>query len=318
MTVEYLIKACEVCEHGSAVAGFTQVVFEGGRLSAFNGLVQYQAPSGLTKEEHFAVSERRLALALRACGEDMKLSATKEFLRLKNGPLSIRVRRIEEGVADLERIMLPKSAASQKAGEIHAALCRVRPFVSSDASRLWSVSVLIKDGYAWATNNLALVRTPIPGFKGEMRIPAPMVDFICGMPSLGYWHIDDQRRIIFSYEKSLMRSPQSANEWPDVAKMFAKMPKKLPAIPSDMALAASTVGKFADRFATISKTQIESKQATIETDYEVEFAKGKGAYSTKLLTLILEHATHADFSFYPEPIFFRGDKLEGTAVGMKQ
>lgn len=315
--IEYIIKACEVCEHGSSVAGFTQIVFEGGRLSAFNGLLQYQAPSGLEKEERFAVSEKRLALALRSCGEDLKLSATKEFLRLKNGPLSIKVRRIEEGIADFERITIPKSAATQKAAELHAALRRIQPFISSDASRPWSVSVSVKKGYAWATNNLALVRTPVPGFKEEMRIPAPMVDFLCALPTLGYYHIDDKARLIFTHEKSLIRSPQGANEWPDTSKFFAKMPKKLPEIPKEMAEAANTVGKFADRFTSLSKTQIESKQAAMETEYDIDFSKGKGQYSAKLLTLILAHATHADFSFYPEPIFFKGDKLEGTAVGMR-
>lgn len=315
---EYLARACDICEHGSPVAGLSQIIFEAARLSAFNGLIQYQAPSALDPEEHFAVSEKRLAQALRSCGEDLKLTTTKEFLRLKNGPLTVRVRKIEGALVDLERIKMSKSAAKQPAAELHEALRRLQPFVSSDASRLWSVSVMVKDGYAWATNNLALVRTPVPSIKGTMRIPSQMVDFLCALPTLGFYEVDDKERLVFSYQKSLIRCPQSSSEWPDLSKFFAKMPKKLPEVPKELALAASTVGKFADRFTSISAKQVEAKQESIETEYEVEFAKGKGTYSAKLLSLILTYATHADFSFYPDPVFFRGEKLEGTAVGMAQ
>lgn len=316
--LDYLARACQVCEHGSSVAAMTQILFSSGRLSAFNGLVQFQAPSGLEDEEAFAVSEKRLAVVLRSCGENAKLSSTKEFLRLKQGPLTVRVRKLLTNLPDFEVITLPKSAASQKAEAIHAAIRRVRPFMSSDASRLWSISVLIRDGYAWATNNMSIVRTPLPEVSEEMRIPAPMVDLICELPSLGYYNIDAQNRLVFSYEKALMRCPQTTGEWPDMDKFFAKMPKTLPEVSPEMSEAARTVGKFADRFASITAKQIESRLDSIETDYEVDFAKGKGTYSAKLLSLILEHATHIDFSFYPEPIFFRGVDLEGSAVGMKK
>lgn len=316
--VDYLMTACDVCEHGSSVSNLTQIVFEGGRLSAFNGIIQYQAPSGLEASENFAVSEKKLLAALRACGDDMKLDTTKDFLRLKNGPLSIRVRKIEgEQLTSHERIKLDKRAANQKADELHAALRRVQPFISTDASRIWSVSAMVKGGYVWATNNMSLVRSPI-SIKHDMVIPAPMVDFLCALPSLGHYDIDDNGRLVFSFEKSLVRCPQSAAPWPDLSAFFAKMPKKLPEVPEDMATAASMVGKFADRFASVSSKQIESKQETIEATYDVDFAKGKGTYSAKLLTLVLAHATHIDFSYYPDPIFFKGEGIEGTAVGMKK
>lgn len=317
MTLEYLLRACELCEHGSAVAALRQVVFSNGRLTAFSGVVQYQAPSGLDPSENFAVSDDRLSVALRNCGEDFVLDTTKDFLRFKNGPLAIRVRKITEGFQNHERIAIPKSAAGQKTKNLHAALKRVQPFMSSDASRPWSVSVLLKDGYAWATNNLALVRSPID-LNLEMQIPAPTVDFLCSLPDLSHYHIDDQRRIIFMSGRTLMRSPQTSAPWPDLDKFFAKMPKKLEEIPPSMSVATRTVGKLADRFVSLSKKQVEARETALESDYEVDFAKGTGKYSAKLLTLILEHATHADFSFYPDPIFFRGELLEGTAVGMRE
>lgn len=315
----HLIRACELCEHGSASAALRQIVFSDGRVTAFNGILQYQALSGLEKEEKFAVTEQRLAVALRSCSEGVQLSATKEFLKLKNGPLTVKVRKVTENVAEHERIALPKTAAHQSAKELGLALRQVKPFVSTDASRPWSVSVLIKDGYAWATNNLALVRVPVDTGLPVMKIPAPTVDFLCSLPELGVYDLDANGRLTFStVDKALLRSPQAVADWPDVSKFFSKMPKDLPPLPAELSDAARTVSKLSDRFVSLAKNQIESKHDAIESEYEVDFSKGKGKYSARLLNLILENATHADFSFFPEPIFFKGEHgLEGTAVGMK-
>lgn len=318
--IEYLLKACEVAERGAAVAHLRQIGFRDGRLHAFNGMYQYQAPSSLPPDEEFAVSEERLASALRSCGETVQVAATAESLRLKNGPFTVRVRKLKTPI-DYERIALPKSASKQKADfGLLDALKVVHPFMSSDASRPWSVAVLLKDGYAWATNNLALVRSPItlPSLLEGVKIPAPAVTFLCSLPKLDYFHIDDQKRMIVVCDKALIRFPQSQANWPDMSKFFAKMPKKLPEVPKEFASAALQIERLSDRFMSLTSLKVEAKTESLESEYEVEFAKGKGTYSSKLLSLILSFATHADFSFFPEPVFFKGIGIEGTAVGIKE
>lgn len=316
--IEYLLTACEVCERGAAIAELRQVLFADGRLSAFNGIYQYQAHSGLPREERFAISEQRLASALQSCTEELQVTSTKEFLKLKNGPFTVRLRKIETQRV-LERISIPKQAATQKPTGLQAALRLVREFISTDASRPWSTAALLKEGYAWATNNLALVRVPvtIPAALEGIKIPVPVVEFLCSLPSLDHFHIDSVGQLIFASGRALVRFPQAQADWPDLAKFFDKMPKELPPLPPEMRRAASQVGKFADRFVSVEQLKVEGKSESMETEYEVDLEKGKGLYNSKLLSLIVAHATHADFSFYPEPIFFKGDGIEGTAVGMK-
>lgn len=314
--IEHLLKACDICETNGLIGSLRNVRFHDGRLSAFNGVLHFQAPSTLDVTENFEVSHEKLAKALRACGENMTIGVSPDFLQLKNGPLRVRVRKLEPG-ASLDRISVPPSVQEQKGADLLPALRIVRDFISTDASRPWSVAALIKDGYVWATNNLALVRTPI-SIPVEMRIPAAVVYFLCDLPTIDYWHVDDKQRLVFICGRELIRAPQSAALWPDMVPFFSKLPAEMPEIPLALREAASVVTRFADRHVGLDASKVETKTAGMETEYDIDFTKGAGTYNARLLSLILERATHADFSFYPAPIFFRGDALEGTAVGIKQ
>lgn len=314
-TIGYILRACDVTHSGAMIEKLRRLVFADGRLQAFNGMVHFQAPSGIAAEEQFSVSEEKLASAVSSCGETAEISVTKDFLRVQQGPFKVRVRKLSFDDCYYRRLSMPKSAAQQTAVGLRDALREVQDFISTDASRPWSCSAMVKEGYVWATNNLSLVRAKVD-LDIEMRIPVAAVRFLCELPSIDHYHIDENR-LLFNCGKIIVSVPQSNAEWPDVSAHFKKMPKKLSPIPDDMKTASRMVGRFSERFTSLSTSLVQSAEQTIETDYEVDFAKGKGQYNAKLLTLILEHATHADFSSYPEPIYFRSDKIEGTAVGIR-
>lgn len=313
----HLLKACEVCERGASVAALRNVTFKNGSLFAYNGIYQYQAPFDLKTDESFAVNEAKVAAAIRSCGDEVEVSITKEFLRIKNGPFSVRVRKIET-VSPLELITLPPKTPKTAPEGLLEALRRVRPFVSTDASRPWSVAVRVAEGFAWATNNLSLVRAPIACKIPDMIIPAAAVDFVCELGSIDRLGIESTGHIVIQCGDALVRFSQALAQWPDMGNFFKKMPAKLPEIPSEMTEAAAKVAKFAERFISIDDSKLHSKSESVETEYEVSFKKSKGIYNASMLALILENATHADFSFYPDPIYFRGEGIEGTAVGVKE
>lgn len=317
--IEYLIKACEVSERGAALPEMRRICFKDARLQSFNGVVHFQAPSGLASSEAFMVSEDRLLAALRSCSEKTEIGVTKDFLRLKTGPLIVRVRKLEGEAVFYNRLSIPASAKNQKAEGLREVLLAIRDFISTDASRPWSVAALLHDGWAHATNNLALVRVPLPKAlrKLELKLPVAGVNFLCELPSLDHYHIDDHNHLIINCDKMLVRIPQSLPEWPDLSKFFAKMPKRLPPISEELRLAVESVQKFSERFVSLDKVKVAARAETIESDYEIDFAKAKGTFNAPLLRLILSSSTHIDFSTFPEPIFFSNSEsgLEGTAIG---
>jgi|SRR5580765_1165213 len=315
--IEALKLACQVCESSSALEQHKHVIFLDGTLRVFNGLVSFAAPSDLPTEAKFALNEAKLLVALSACeGEELQISnSNASFLIFKNGPLTVRVRKLDAEQFYDVAIAVPVKKDRTAAGNLHEALKIVAPFVSEDATRPWSMSVMLGKGFAWATNNLSLVRYPIDVVL-DGRIPGNAIPLLCTLPAIDWIHFTDTLCYIGS-GSGVVAVPQSAAEWPDVMRFFADKPKKLPRLDENLLAAAKTVEKFADRFITLTDASIEGKSATIESEYEIEVKRGKGTYSARLLSLIAAHATHGDFSTYPKPVYFgNANGLQGTAVGL--
>ncbi len=305
-----------VCERGAALQQFKHIAFVDGVVRAFNGLVHLQAKSGLEHEEPFAVSFDRLAAALRAVqGEDFEVLLKPEFLVLKRGRLTVRVRKLSAEGTYHAAIKPPPRAERLAATGFLRALSAVAPFVSADASRPWSVSALARGNYLYATNNLALVRFPINDWGTEFKIPGQAVPLLTELKEID-WLSKQENSIVIGCGEALLSFPEASGDWPDLAPFFKGMPKKLPEVDPELLDAAKTTEKFADRFISLKDTSLESKVATIESEYEVELRNGKGMYNARLFSLVAEHATHIDFSTYPKPVFFRAEEMEGLMIGV--
>jgi hypothetical protein len=312
--------ACNVCESGAVVEQFKHIVFAEGTLRAFNGVVSVQAPSAFDPTcPAFAVKEERVLQALSACaGDDIRATLSDEFLVLKPGKLTVRIRRLPpEGIYS-DAIVPPAKLARVPALGLQDAIRAVAPFMSDDASRPWTTAILIRDGFAWATNNLSLVKFPLALPLDNLRIPAPAVPVLLMLPSIDWVNVNGNR-IVMGCGKLLVSFPMASAEWPaEIGKFFDGAPKTLPMLAPELRDAARVVEKFAERFIVLTPDKIAGKLATIESEYEIAIPNGKGIYPAKLMLLVLAHATHADFSTYPAPIFFAGPKLRGVAVGARQ
>lgn len=315
--IDGLRLACQVCESGASIDKYRHILFDEGLLRAYNGVVYFESPSDLEKEESFAVNEDRLATALTACeGEDLVIKSQKEFLVFKQKKLTVRVRKIAADAVFHARAVRPAKEARKGAGNLLTALRAVAPFVSSDASRPWSVSVLLRGGNAFATNNLSIARSSLDTAL-EAKIPAPAVALLCALPKIDWFAIDDKQLISVGCGRSVIAFPSSQGDWPDVNGFFKTFPKNLPELDEDLLAATKIVERFSDRFVSLNDKSVEGKSATIESEYEVEVKKGKGTYSARLLSLILANAKRCDFSPYPKPIYFEGDNLQGVAKGIE-
>jgi len=312
--IESLRLACMLCETGAAIERYRHITFADNQVRAFNGIVSLQAPFP-AENETFAVNEERLERALAACeGEGLSVSQTKDHLIFKQKKLTIRVRKLSADSVFSDRMVLPAKEDRFDASLLQNALGKVAPFVSADASRPWSVAALFQYGHAWATNNLALVRSPI-ALDVELKIPSPAIPVLLALPSIE-WVAKDEHKVFVAHKRVVLSFPEHQGDWPDVRAFFKDKPKKLEPLDSELLDAAKMVEKFADRFVTLSPGAIEGKTATIESEYEVSVKKGCGTYSAKLLSLVLSVASHGDFSTYPKPVFFAGEGIEGVAVGV--
>lgn len=316
--VSLLARACKVCEARAALTKFSHIAFQMGRFQATDGVVTVQGRSVFPPESSFSLSEVKLAQALTLIDPVEKIDETAEQVRLARGPLKVRLKKLAPELAFFDPYKMSKSA--KKAEGFLEALKRVAPFMSEDATRPWSISVLFDGEHAIATNNLALVRTPCPAlFDEPVSFPLPAVKQLASLERIDYIEQHPAtKNILVASGKLLYRFPVGAVGWPDLTKYFEKIPATMPPLPPEMIKATHAGAMLSSRFITVSANKVDAENESLDATYEVDLAKGSGVFSARLLALIAEVATHAEFSFYPEPIFFRGNLIEGTAVGARQ
>lgn len=313
---DHLAQACKICIRNAALTRFGHIVFQDGAFQAFDGCIQMQAPSIFPAESIFALSESKLSSALSLTSPVDAIIETAEMIKLTRGPLGVRVKKADAALGFFEPFKMSKGA--KKADGLLAALRHVEPFMSEDATRPWSVSALLADGYAYATNNLALVRSPLPAiFDEPLSIPLPAMRVLCSLPSIDRIERPSEGRIRLSCGDACFQFSTGSAGWPEMPPLFKKLPKKMPPLPPEMREATEAAAKLSDRFISLGANKVESKSDIMDSTYEVDLKGGSGLFSARILALIAQVATHAEFSFFPDPIFFRGEGIEGTAVGAR-
>jgi len=147
------------------------VLVKDGRIQAFNGVLHASAPvPDAFAQEAYCVKGEQFLHALRTAAARSKtgfysVQYDAERGRVKvtaRGAFTATLRTIPVEQFNEEAYHDNASSADKVDGEeLLEALAYVRPLVSTDASRPWAHGVRIGDGVAAATNNVAMVQTPV-------------------------------------------------------------------------------------------------------------------------------------------------------------
>lgn len=144
-----------------------------GMLQSFNGVTFATHP--LKDVDDFLVEGAKLFKACSMCKWSHETKITKARLIIKKGKFNVRLpltdifdRKELDKNPETLWLPLPKN--------LLGVLKALQPFMSRDASRPWSTSILIKGGVAVTTNNVVIIfkECEIP----DMVIPADMVDLL--------------------------------------------------------------------------------------------------------------------------------------------
>lgn len=297
----------------------THFHFYNGRLQGTDDRVTLDAScTGI--EGTLTVPADKFLLAVDACDGEPKLSLSETGrLTISRGKFRAQLQTLP-GDSFPRRELLPTDVPRVKApANLLEALRRLVPFISNDASRPWSMAVLIKDGYAYATNNVQLVRTP---FKSDipMTIPARAINELLRVALPPLTMCATERVVQFEYKDFWLSCQQSSLGWPDVAPMFDARPKKIIQVPAGLKKAVERVSRFSpDQAFPVVKITSECV-STLEGVHQATF-EGFGlpdcAFHAQQLLLCLSEATHVDFGAYPKPIHWYGDGIEGIVTGVQ-
>lgn len=301
------------------VPALTHFVIENGRVRGFNGTLALSSP--ITLDIACKPKAAALVEAISKCTDTVQLSLTaKGRLSIKSGAFKSLVDCVEFETAHPE----PEGERVELDGvALLGALKAVWPFVGDDASRPWSNGVLLKGQSAFATNNVTLVEYWVgSAFPHVVNVPRAAIKEMIRInePPL-YAQMVEGNNITFHYSNGRwIRTQLLVTEWPDLAKVLNATQGAQ--VPLDQRLfdGLKAIKNFVDKMNRVYlkggliATHVDDEEAT---SYEVPDLQAEGIYAHEMLCLLEGIAQTIDFSAYPKPCIFMGERLRGAIVGMR-
>jgi DNA polymerase III sliding clamp (beta) subunit (PCNA family) len=196
----------------------------------------------------------------------------------------------------------------------------LRQFVSEDASRPWSNGVLLRDGYAYASNNVTLVRAPVGvNFPHNLSIPVFAIDELLRIDEEPTGMALTQHSVVFEFKTAWLKSVLLSQEWPDFKGLFDINPAVTPTPPGLIEAVATVLPFCPDPKFPIIKFTAEGVSTDIG-DFSAEmnnFSLPEGRYHADILLSVLSVAEKINLDAYPGKIAFSGKGIEGVFVGVR-
>lgn len=288
---------------------------KGGKILGYNGAIALSTPIDLNID--CSPKAAPFVKAVQTCKDTVELHLTPNGrLAVRSGTFTAYVDCIEEGHPNI----VPEGEEVELTGSILDALKILAPFVAEDASRPWSRGILFRRQSAFATNNIIAVEHWLGySFPVELNIPLEAIEEILriGEEPIGLKVTGNAATFLFEGDRWL-RCQLLSTSWPEIDKILDKESNCLP-IPKELFVGLENLQPFVDDLRRVHF--FEGRVATSPTDgigasVDIAGLPSTGCYNIAHLRLLEGIATKADFSMYPNPCIFYGEKTRGAIVGM--
>lgn len=291
-------------------------VISDGVVKAFNGVVALSSPIELSLA--CAPHAVTMVKAIAKCTDVVGLTLTTNGrLLVHSGPFRSYVPCVPlENTPPVE----PKGDLHSIDGEsLLKALQVLAPFIGNDASRPWSNGVLLRGQSAYATNNVTLVQYWVgAGLPVEANIPAAAVEELLRVGRAPNALQAADASVTFHYEDGRwIRTQLLATDWPNVEPILDK-PAKLIPVPEGLVEHLETIKPFLENELLVYFGDNHIRTMDTVDDGTLIAVPGitfEGVYRHSALRLLGGVATAVDFTGYPEPVMFQGDRLRGAIIG---
>jgi DNA polymerase III sliding clamp (beta) subunit (PCNA family) len=295
----------------------THFRIQGGHVRGYNGTIALSSP--LPLDITCNPKAEPLVKAIQSCYSDEAVTVSL----LNSGRLSIKSGKFKALIPCLESSSFdtfPEGEYYTIDGErFLKALKMIYPFIGSDASRPWAMGTLLLNESIFATNNILLIEywlgyqfpvcccIPRLAVSELLRIKENPVAIQVGATS-----------ITFHYENDRWLRTQlfDAKTWPDLTKVLKAESAPQP-IDKEVFEAIRTVKPFIDKVGLVyltdglMHTHMDMEQGA---QYQIPTVVDS-AYNAEMLLTIEGVAQEIDWSTYPKPCLFFGDRLRGAIIG---
>jgi DNA polymerase III sliding clamp (beta) subunit (PCNA family) len=320
-----VLEALKFVQRGVArrelIPGLTHFRIVDGRVTGFNGSYSLSAPVDIGF--NVAPAANIFIKALDACEDVITLKMDGKNLLVRSGNFRTLVPCLDLNTVPITE---PEGRMVPSHESILSALDTLKPFVGIDASRPWSTGILFTKQSAYATNNIIIAEYWLGSpFPGVVNVPSAIVDEVCKVSEeLSVLQISDTS-ITFHYaDGRWIKSALLNLDWPNIMTIFEQAWEKtgLRPISEGLREACEKLSRFGDP--KDSRTYFRGneisthKEGSVAGGALIDFpgAPDKGCYHTGYLNDLLEIADVVDFTKYPAPIPFGGNRLRGAMVGI--
>ncbi len=299
------------------IPALTHFRIENGTVRSYNGMLSLCSPIALDID--CSPKAEPLVKAIGHCDETVSLSLTP------TGRLSVRsgsFRALIDCVQEETPHVMPEGEVINFDGEtLLKALKTIYPFIGNDASRPWANGILLKNQSAFATNNVMLVEYWVGAtFPIECNIPKACIKEMLRIGEPPSHAQADANSITFHYgEDTWIRSQLFSTEWPDLSKVLDNPSTQLPVDPL-LFEGLDKLKSFVDKQGHIyvkNGVMTTSTDAQEGAEFNIETMVNDGIYNIEMMQLLKDVALSIDWTLYPKPCMFQGERLRGAIVGMR-
>jgi hypothetical protein len=298
-------------------------VYEGNtgrRAQVGNGRYVVDVPTDLPV---CTVAADRLLAAWQACKGEPSASLTEHHLMLRAGRVRARIALSDPAAYPRTR---PVPKGDHRADGVAALLKRLQPFVATDASKPWATSLCLKGGYAYATNNVVLLRAPftadLPGVA--VNLPSSVFDAIIAKGEPTEVTGTENALTFYFDDDTWIQTQLVQGEWPtatvDNFVEHAKQ-REWETPHADLGLMLATAAKVSESRIPIIEFVDDglclSNEGTFEAD-DLMPVPAKGRMNARMAALVFEHATRVQWHMKSDIHgFMIGDDIFGVFGGMR-
>lgn len=299
------------------VAALTHFQIKDGFIKGHNGGITLCAP--IDFDLNITPKATSFVKAVATCQGPIALSMTGTGrLSVKSGKFRVYVECLEQEYPSIN----PEGASVDLPnGGLLKALQTLAPFIADDASRTWARGIMFRGQSAFATNNVVLLEYWL-GHQFPVPVNIPKAAVI-EMVRIGEDPIriqsDENSATFFYKDGRWLKTQLYSLEWPDLSKVLDR-PSSQSVPPEDLWDSLKSAEPFVDK---LRRVYLRKGQISTDTGdnsgalIEVEALAHEGVYNIDYLLGLEDTAKTIDFSGYPGPVIFYGDKVRGAIIGMR-
>ena len=297
----------------------THFKIEDGTIRSFNGSLALSTPIKL--DINCVPKAIPFYKAIQQCKETVTMTMTKAGrLGIKSGSFKAFIECVDEEGETPH--VVPEGEDFEINGDaLLSALKLMTPFIGDDASRPWSTGILLSGASAFATNNVSVIEYWIgTDFPIVCNLPRACVKEMVRINEAPLRAQVSENSISFHYEGGKwIRTNMLETDWPNLAKILDTPSDPKPLNPLIFE-GLDALKPFVDKLERVyiydglmGTTLSPDEGASFEMpDFEYE-----GVYQMKILNALKGVADTIDFTLYPSPCIFYGERVRGAIIGMR-